>query len=128
MNPQDNTTVRIDKWLWAVRIFKTRNQAAAACDRKKIWIGDIAVKPSRIVKLNDIIFYKQTGITRQYLVKELLINRVSAKLAVDFVKEITPEEDIIKFKAITEDAFYTRDRGTGRPTKKERRLLNDVIE
>lgn len=120
--------IRIDKWLWAVRIFKTRSLAAGACDRKKIFIQEIAVKPSRIVKLNDVILYKQTGITRQYLVLCLSQNRVSATLAADLVKDITPEADIKKFDAIKQDAFYVRERGTGRPTKKERRILDKAIE
>ncbi|OFY95678.1 MAG: hypothetical protein A2491_21855, partial [Bacteroidetes bacterium RIFOXYC12_FULL_35_7] len=119
-----NAEVRIDKWLWAVRIFKTRTLAAGACDRKKIIINDVAVKASRIVKFNDVIFYKQTGITRQYRVKGLLHNRVSAKIATDFVEEITPDEDIKKYEAIRDDAFFIRERGTGRPSKKERRELD----
>ena len=123
-----NEEVRIDKWLWAVRIFKTRTLAAGACDRKKIIINDVAVKASRIVKVNDIILYKQTGITRQYKVKGLLHNRVSAKIAVDFVEEITPIEDIRKYEAIKDDAFFIRERGSGRPTKKERRDLDKLIE
>lgn len=127
MNLQNQNT-RIDKWLWAVRIFKTRGLAAGACDRQKILIGDVAVKPSRIVKINDIIHFKQSGITRQYLVTGITQNRVSAKIAADLVKDITPEGDIKKFEAIRQDAFYVRERGAGRPTKKERRDLEKVIE
>ena len=129
MNQLLNTEpVRIDKWLWAVRIFKTRNIAAGECDRKKISINDIPVKPSRIVKINDVIFYRQSGITRQYQVLGISHNRVSAKLAAELVKDITPEEDTRKFEAIRQDAFYTRDRGAGRPTKKERRDLEEIID
>lgn len=125
---ETSESVRIDKWLWVVRIFKTRSLAAGECDRKKIIINDIAVKPSRTVKINEIILHKQTGITRQYQVLGISHNRVSAKIAVSLVKDITPEKDIQKFEAIRQDAFYVRDRGAGRPTKKERRDLEEIIE
>lgn len=129
MNLQETSEpIRIDKWLWAVRIFKTRSLAAGECDRRKIIVNDVPVKPSRIVKINEIIHYKQTGITRQYLVLGISHNRVSAKITAELVKDITPEDDLKKFDAIRQDAFYVRDRGSGRPTKKERRDLEQVIE
>jgi len=116
-------TVRIDKWLWAVRLFKTRSQASAACRGGKIKIENAVVKPSREVKLEDIIHVQAGGFTKTVKVIGILKNRVSAKLAVEYVEDITPAEEIDKKLMLREVNYERRDRGVGRPTKKSRRLI-----
>lgn len=123
----ENTTekqVRIDKWLWAVRIFKTRSEAADACSKGKVFINEVAVKSSRIVKLNELINVRQNPIIRTFRVKGIIINRVSAKLAPNFVEDITAPEELSKLEMVTTNALVYRDRGAGRPTKKERRFID----
>ena len=115
--------IRIDKWLWAVRIFKTRSMATNACKSGKVAIDETAVKPSHMVKVGEEV--KVNGgpfgpITRTFKVKGLLEKRVSAKIAKEFVEETTPEEEFAKLKALREFPFAAREKGTGRPTKKER--------
>jgi len=119
MEPQKN--IRIDKWLWAVRIFKTRSMAANACKNSKEFIKESSVKPSHIVKIGDVIEVKHLPITRTFKVIGLLEKRVSAKIAKDFVEEITPAEEFEKLKAIRNNPLAFREKGTGRPTKRERR-------
>ncbi|MBI4647829.1 MAG: RNA-binding S4 domain-containing protein [Bacteroidia bacterium] len=125
---EQEVEVRIDKWLWAVRIFKTRNMATQECRKGRILINGVQVKPSRIIKQGDIIAVKQDPLTRTYKVKALLSKRVSAKVAVEFTEDITPPEELQKLelcKAQHEQFF--RPHGTGRPTKKERRTLNKYL-
>jgi len=119
MEQQKN--IRIDKWLWAVRIFKTRSMAANACKNSKVFIKESSVKPSHIVKIGDVIEVKHLPITRTFKVIGLLEKRVSAKIAKDFVEEITPAEEFEKLKTIRNNPLAFREKGTGRPTKKERR-------
>ena len=115
---------RIDKWLWAVRIFKTRSLASDACRKGKVEIEDKTVKPSRSVAIDDIITVKKSPYTFKYKVKGLIGKRVSAKIASGYFDDLTPPEDILKVKTIQESAFFTRERGTGRPTKKDRRIID----
>ncbi len=114
---------RIDKWLWAVRLFKTRSQATAACKGGKVKADKINVKPSREVKVDDIIQIQISGFTKTVKVTGLLNKRVSARLAVDYVQDITPAEEIEKRKMMKGVNYEWRDRGVGRPTKKQRRLI-----
>ena len=116
-------SVRIDKWLWSVRLFKTRSQATAACKGGRVKIDGMIVKPSREVKTDDIIQLQLSGFAKTVKVKGLLNNRVSAKLAVDFVEDITPNEEIEKRQIMRDVNYERRDRGVGRPTKKQRRLI-----
>ncbi len=113
--------IRIDKWLWAVRLFKTRNQASQACRAGKVRMDDQAVKPSREVRLMDVINVNLGFIARTVQVKALLTNRVSAKLVPDYAIDLTPEEEYARQKMIRETNFELRERGLGRPTKKQRR-------
>ncbi len=117
--------VRIDKWLWAVRIFKTRNQATEACKKGKILILDQQVKPSRILKIDDIVQVKKPPVVYSFRVLGLLGKRLAAKLIHEYVENITPEEELEKLK-IRETFFIVRDRGAGRPTKKERRVIDKL--
>ncbi len=123
---REEENLRIDKWLWAVRIFKTRSQAADACKKGKILIEEIAVKPSRIIKKGEIVFVKSPPVIYQYRVLGLLGNRQSAKVVVDYVEDITPEEEKVKLEIKRFTGFEIRDRGIGRPTKRERRLIDQL--
>lgn len=123
---REEENLRIDKWLWAVRIFKTRSQAADACKKGKILIDEVPVKPSRIIKKGEIVFVKNPPVTYQYKVLGLLGNRQSAKIVVDYVEDITPEEEKEKLEIKRFTGFEIRDRGIGRPTKRERRLIDQL--
>jgi ribosome-associated heat shock protein Hsp15 len=120
--------VRIDKFLWAVRLFKTRSIATDACKNGKILIASYNVKPSRIVNIGDIFEIKQNPIVRKYRVKQLLHNRIGAKLVADYIEEITSIEELKKLEQFKEFNYSQRDRGTGRPTKKERRDIDSYFD
>ncbi|NLN94746.1 MAG: RNA-binding S4 domain-containing protein [Bacteroidales bacterium] len=117
-------TVRIDKWLWSIRIYKTRNKASEACRAGKVKINGIAVKPSREVKAGDIIVINLSPLIKTVEVVEAIKNRVGAKLVPQFANDLTPQEEYDKVKLINEMNFERRDRGSGRPTKKQRRLID----
>ena len=118
--------LRIDKWLWAVRIFKTRSQAAEACKKGRIVMNDVQVKPSRIIKVGELVIVKRPPVTYQYKIKGLLGNRQSAKIVVDYVEDLTSEEEKAKLDMKNHIEFELRDRGVGRPTKRERRLIDHL--
>lgn len=117
-------SIRIDKWLWAVRVYKTRNQAAEACRAGKVKMDGLAVKPSRDIKSGDVIEISIPPMKKTYEVIEPIKNRVGAKLVPQFAKDHTPQDEYDKLKLINEMNFERRDRGTGRPTKKQRRLID----
>lgn len=116
--------MRIDKWLWAVRIFKTRSLATDFCKKGRVAIGDIPVKPSRQIQPGEVVAVRKPPVNYTYRITALTNNRVSAKIAMDFVQDLTPEEELEKLKTIHESAFFIRERGAGRPTKKERRDID----
>jgi ribosome-associated heat shock protein Hsp15 len=118
-------TVRIDKWLWAVRLFKTRSLSAEACRTGKVSIKDMPVKASREVKINDIIVIQQQPVIRTVKVLSLLHNRVSAKLVPLHMEDLTPASEYEKIEIRKAVAFVYRPRGAGRPTKKERRDMEE---
>ena len=118
--------VRIDKWLWAVRIFKTRSQASEACRKGRILIDGLEVKPSRMVKTGDTIFIRKLPVVYTIRVKDLVENRLSAQRVREFAEDLTSAEELEKLK-LRDTVFFKRDRGAGRPTKKERRLLDNII-
>lgn len=115
--------VRIDKWLWAVRIFKTRNQASEACRAGKVKVDQQIVKPSRVVHLHDVISVNMGFLTRTIQVKALVINRLPARLVPEYANDLTPQEEYERQKRIRETNFEVRGRGLGRPTKKQRRQI-----
>jgi ribosome-associated heat shock protein Hsp15 len=115
--------VRIDKWLWAVRIFKTRSQATIACKSGKVKINDSNLKPSREVRMGEIISINLSSLQKKVEVTGLLTNRVSAKLVENYMKDLTLQEEYDKLKMKREVGFEHRQRGIGRPTKKERREI-----
>src|SRR4030043_2222850 len=117
--------IRIDKWLWSFRLFKTRRQATDACRKGKILIRDIAVKASHIVKVNEIILVKRPPAVFSYLVKGLPVRRLPAKEVPLYSENITPQEELDKL--VQADTFFIkRDKGSGRPTKKDRRTLDHL--
>ena len=118
--------VRIDKWLWAVRIFKTRSMAAEACKKGKVTIGGMSIKPSREVRLNEIISIRVPPITRSYKIIDISGKRMSAKLAVDFVKDVTTQDQLNLLDATKTFGFEKRDRSIGRPTKHDRRMIDKL--
>ncbi|MEE4198889.1 MAG: S4 domain-containing protein [Bacteroidales bacterium] len=124
MEHDDN--LRIDKWLWAVRIFKTRSQAAEACKKGRVLIDEVQVKPSRTVHVGEIVFVKKPPVTYQYKVLGLLGQRKSAKIVADYVEDVTPEEEKVKLEMKNYAGFEFRQKGFGRPTKRERRLIDKL--
>ena len=124
----DNKPVRIDKFLWSVRIFKTRSLASDECRKGRIVINGVQVKPSRIVVINELITVRKPPVIFTYRVIEPIENRVSAKLVDQFVEDITSAEERAKLDIRQSIAVGYRDKGTGRPTKKERRLIDKLNE
>lgn len=122
------TEVRIDKWLWAVRLFKTRTLAAEACKKGKVIIQDIQVKPSRNVKVGDIVCIKRNPILFSFKVLALSENRMNAKLVSGFMENVTTADQLELIELGKLAGQTGRDRGTGRPTKKDRRELDDFSE
>lgn len=120
--------LRIDKYLWAVRVFKTRTLATEACDKGRVLIGDVAVKPSRGVKPGDMITVKKPPVVHTFKVLGLLSNRLSADKVKEFVQELTPDEEFQKYQQMRSGAFVIRDRGAGRPTKKDRRQMDKLTD
>ena len=119
-------TVRIDKWLWSVRIFKTRTLAGNFCRTRKVKVNDRIVKPSQELKIDDLVEVQKEGFNLQFKVVKLIGKRVSAPLAQSCYVDLTPEEEYRK----NDDWFIgkapveKRDKGTGRPTKRDRRLID----
>ncbi len=116
--------VRIDKWLWAVRLFKTRTLATEECRKGRITIDGVAVKPSRIPKIGDIIKVRKNPVTYSYKIIGIIGKRVGAKLVQEFAVDITPPEELKNLEIKQQMGSMERDRGSGRPTKKDRRDLN----
>ena len=116
--------VRLDKWLWAVRLYKTRSQAAEACKGGKVKMAGVNAKPSREINEGDEIEVHTQGIVKKIRVKKAAKNRVSAALVPDLMEDLTPEEELEKLQMIRQLNYEKRQRGAGRPTKKERRVLD----
>lgn len=117
---------RIDKFLWAIRAYRTRTEATEACKGGKVKVAGVPAKPSRAVQPGEVIQLRKGSITYTYKVLRPLENRVGAKLVPDFAENLTPESELEKLKAPVESFFVTRDRGAGRPTKKDRREMEHL--
>ena len=115
--------VRIDKWLWAVRIFKTRTIAVDACKKGRVMIDKVAVKPSRNIRVGDVVQVRKPPVTYSFKVLALSQNRMGAKLVPQFMENVTPPDQYELLELSKISGFVDRQRGTGRPTKKERRDL-----
>jgi ribosome-associated heat shock protein Hsp15 len=115
--------VRLDKWLWAVRAFKTRSQAIEACKAGHIKINGISVKPSHQVKIGEVINIQKAELTKTYKVLGIIGQRVGAQVAIQYVEDLTPPEEYEKLKEHRQTAPFYFDPGFGRPTKRNRRMM-----
>ena len=120
--------MRIDKFLWNVRLFKTRSLAADQCKTNKILIKNEPVKSSKEIKIGDVISVKKNSAIFSYRVIELLKNRVGAALVKNYIEDITPETEIEKYKIYQEAQREYRENDFGKPTKSDRRKLNKFLE
>lgn len=116
-------TVRIDKWLWSIRLYKTRSLATEACRAGHVTIAGQPLKPSREVKVNDLIIAKTGEITRTVKVLALLDKRVGAKTVSQFAEDLTPPAEYEKVREQKLEPMFYRPKGAGRPTKKDRRAM-----
>ena len=122
-----NTEARIDKWLWSARIFKTRTLAADACKNGRVAVNGVNVKPSRMVKADDVISVRKSPVTYSFRLISPIEQRVGAKLLPEIYENVTPQEqyDLLEMTRIS--GFVDRARGTGRPTKKDRRQMDAFL-
>lgn len=118
---------RLDKYLWSVRIYKTRSDAADACKSGKVKVNGTEAKSSRDVKSGDILEVRKQNIAFKFKVLALIDKRQPARAVPEYIENITTEEELAKLHAPKENIFLYRDRGTGRPTKKERRDMEDLL-
>ena len=118
--------VRIDKYLWAIRVFKTRTDATDACKGGKVRVNGADTKPSKSVKVGDTIVARKGAVTYTYKVLQLIDKRQGAKLVQNYAENLTPPEELAKLRAPVETFFLKRDRGAGRPTKKDRRQMESL--
>lgn len=118
---------RIDKWLWSVRVFKTRPEATAACRAGKVWVGELEAKPGRAAHVGETISVKVGLIHRTVKVLGLPRSRVSAKQLPEFVEDLTPPAEYAKARQAQLEHMLARERGRGRPTKKDRRDMDHLF-
>lgn len=118
--------IRIDKYLWSIRVYKTRSDATDACNGGKIRLNGLDVKPSKPVRVGDVIVARKGAVTYTYKVLQLIDKRQGAKLVSEFAENLTPQSEMDKLKAPVETFFLKRDRGAGRPTKKDRRQMEHL--
>ncbi len=115
--------VRIDKWLWAMRIFKTRTIATEACKKGRVSVGNALAKPSRTIKVGDIIQVRKPPVTYSFKVLALTENRLGAKLVPEYMENVTPRSELDLLEVVKISGFVDRRKGLGRPTKREGRDL-----
>jgi ribosome-associated heat shock protein Hsp15 len=123
-----NTEARIDKWLWAARIFKTRSIAAAACKKGQVSMGGTQLKASRMVKVGDVVNVRKAPITYSFRILQPIEKRVGAKLIPEILENVTTPDQYELLEMSKISGFVGRAKGSGRPTKKERRSLDDFCE
>lgn len=121
----ENNEARIDKWLWAARIFKTRTIAAAACKKGQVSMKGTMLKPSRMVKVGDVIDVRKPPITYSFRILKPIERRIGAKLIPEILENVTNPEQFELLEMSRISGFVNRAKGTGRPTKKERRNLEE---
>jgi len=126
MNAQES--VRIDKWLWAARICKTRSIATDLCDRGRVKIDETPAKPSRKVRAGQLVTLRRGGITYRFRVLKGIDRRVGAKVAAECREDLTPQEELDKLSVIRRGGVPYREPGTGRPTKRDRRQIERLFE
>jgi ribosome-associated heat shock protein Hsp15 len=115
--------VRIDKWMWATRIFKTRTIASEACKKSRVMINNTPVKPSRMIKVGDVLQIRKPPVTYSFKVLALTEKRMGAKLVPEFLENVTTPDQYELLELDRINGFVNRSKGTGRPTKKDRREL-----
>ena len=115
--------LRVDKWLWCMRVFKTRTMASDACRKSRILVDGMPVKPSRDIAINDVIIVRKPPVIHTFRVKNLVNSRLPAKKVPDYMEDLTSSEELDKLK-VRETIVFHRERGSGRPTKKERRDID----
>lgn len=120
--------VRVDKYLWAIRVFKTRTDATEACKGSKITVNGADIKPSKEVKAGDVIQVRKGAVHYTFKVLAPLEKRIGAKDVARFAENLTPESEMAKLHAPVETFFVKRDRGAGRPTKKDRRQMDELYD
>ena len=121
-------SVRLDKYLWAIRVFKTRSEASDACNGNKVKIDGVNAKPSKAVKVGDTLEIRKGPVLLTYRILALSESRMGAQLVPQYAKNLTPESELDKMHAPRETIVLQRDRGTGRPTKKDRRQLDELMD
>ena len=124
----EKNEARIDKWLWAARIFKTRTIAAAACKKGQVTMKGATLKPSRMIHVGDIIDVRKPPVTWSFCVRQTIERRVGAKLVPEVLENVTPPEQYELLEISRISGFVGRAKGTGRPTKKDRRSLETFTE
>lgn len=119
--------VRIDKFLWSVRLYKTRSDAAEAVKNNKVMVNGTTVKASRDVNVGDVIAVKRPPVLYSFKIVELVANRQPAKNVPTYLQNVTPAEELQKLEMAAMESYAIRDRGAGRPTKRDRRELEDFL-
>lgn len=117
-------SIRVDKYIWAIRLYKTRSEATDACNGNKVQVNGVNAKASKPVKVGDVITTRKGPVQYTYKVLQIAEQRMGAALVPEFAENQTPESELAKAHAPKETFFVKRERGTGRPTKKERRVLD----
>lgn len=120
--------IRIDKWLWTMRLFKTRSVAADACTRGRVLVEGVQAKPSKTVKVGDVVSVKRPPVTFSFKIKALAPSRLGAKLVPDYMQQVTTADQLRLWEIIRLDQRNARAKGLGRPTKKDRRSLDEFID
>lgn len=120
--------VRVDKWLWAMRVFKTRTVATEACKKGRVYVGNVIAKPSRTIKVGDVVNVRKPPVTYSFKVLALTQNRLGAKLVPDYMENITPKSELDLLEIVKISGFIDRRKGLGRPTKREGRDLAQFTE
>lgn len=120
--------VRVDKWLWAVRVFKTRSIATEACKKGRVSIGGVTIKPSRTIRVGEVITVRKPPIEYSFRVLQLLASRVGAKRVAEFMENVTSQAQYELLELQRVSGFVDRAKGLGRPTKKDRRDLDQFAE
>lgn len=123
----ETNEARVDKWLWAARIFKTRSIAADAIKNGRVTISGMNVKPSRMVKVGEVINVRKPPVTYSFKILKTIEQRVGAKLLPEIYENVTPPDQYELLEMNRISGFVDRQRGTGRPTKKERRALDEFL-
>ena len=123
-----NTEARVDKWLWSARIFKPRTIAAAACKKGQITLRGAQLKPSRLIKVGDVIEVRKPPVTYSFKVLQAIERRVGAKLIPEILEDVTPPQQYELLEMSKISGFVNRAKGTGRPTKKDRRSLDEFTQ